>query len=1129
MARVFISHSSLDDEVSRRLMQSLREENFDRVFLDFDKHAGIQPGTDWEKTLYSEIEACQAVIVILTKNWLDSKWCFAEFAQARALGKAIFPVIETPSGEAIVGGDLQSIDLTSDREGGLERLFMALNETALQSPEGFKLEKGTSPFPGLSAFEENHAAVFFGRDDIISKLLEVLRQRRTRGGDRLIALLGASGSGKSSLLRAGLLPRLRRDQKNWIVLDVFRPEYDPFGKLIAALLFHCGNAKQLPDWEIALESEKPEAALRQIVRHLRRTFKAQEAQILIPIDQAEESFTNTSSELRERFFALLSKVLAPELPFVALATIRSDYVGLLQSEDNLLVSFSAIPLAPMPLERIGTVIRGPSRIAGIGVDDDLISTITHDAKSSDALPLIAFTLRELYDRFGGNGTLTLAEYEALGDREGGFNPLENAVRKVVEETLPQDTRSEDDNKALREAFIPGLVRLNSRGDYVRRQMKFDAVSSAAKPFIKKLIEARLLVKRGHAGRNKAIIEVAHEAIFRVWPELSSWLAEERDFLAGKNRLEDALADWEKLGGQEKGLLTGILLERAHTWLLDYPGRLNEAEREYLRLSIDHDTQIRKQAEEQKERLRKAELEAVRLEKLQAEERAMAARRFQKGAIFAALVLAVFAVGAGYAAWRAINAEKLAVTAQMEERAAREHAEETERDAIYLTTSLVFDVVQQINNLAGVDVGVVESLMEATQEFQQKLRETGRMKPQMLLGESRAHMGVAGTLLARGETEKAIERAEQGLLVARELVALEPESRDWRLHLANTLSDIGATKLDLADLEGANENMVESLAISRKLADAEPDNHDLHFGLLRSLIRLGSYQIDVIGAHDDGHRSFAEAVKIAENALNAHPDHAQWKYVLSFAVSSLGRTKMEQGNYEAALADYSSSAEILNELIVNEPNNATYKSDLVFVEGRVASLYFEQEEFVKTIETCNSALIRIGNLLLLSPQNILWQRAQALLLALKGDAQLTLGHVEDASPGIEQSLRTIQTLSDADTDNTNLLNDRAAILQRVGDLRLAEGDVEAALAAFLMANKIADQLILSAPANPKYKLGKVEQLKRIIEISPLEDRARYGELALALLSELDGQAILKPKHASWPEDIRAAMAGGDQDQ
>ena len=203
MARVFISHSSRDNEAATRIKTWLHERGFEAPFLDFDKHAGIPPGADWERTLYREIEQSEAVIIVQTPNWLESKWCFAEFTQARALGKPIFPLIETPNGDTLVSPDIQALDLRRDREGGLERLARELTRIALDAQGGFPWDASRPPYPGLLAFQEEDAALYFGRDDDIRRLMERLEARRAQGGARLVALLGASGSGKSSLLRAG--------------------------------------------------------------------------------------------------------------------------------------------------------------------------------------------------------------------------------------------------------------------------------------------------------------------------------------------------------------------------------------------------------------------------------------------------------------------------------------------------------------------------------------------------------------------------------------------------------------------------------------------------------------------------------------------------------------------------------------------------------------------------------------------------------------------------------------------------------------------------------------------------------------------------------------------------------------
>jgi hypothetical protein len=147
MARVFISHSSRDKEPAERIKAWLNEQGFEAPFLDFDKHAGIPPGADWEKTLYREIERSEAVIIIQTPNWLESKWCFAEFTQARALGKPIFPIIEAPTGDTLISPDIQTLDLRSDRAGGLERLSRELTQIALDAPGGLIGMRSARPIP----------------------------------------------------------------------------------------------------------------------------------------------------------------------------------------------------------------------------------------------------------------------------------------------------------------------------------------------------------------------------------------------------------------------------------------------------------------------------------------------------------------------------------------------------------------------------------------------------------------------------------------------------------------------------------------------------------------------------------------------------------------------------------------------------------------------------------------------------------------------------------------------------------------------------------------------------------------------------------------------------------------------
>jgi WD40 repeat protein len=636
MSQIFISHSSRDGEQAARLLEWLHANGFQQTFLDFDKHAGLAPGSDWERSLYREMTAAEAVILILTKNWFDSKWCFAEFTQARALGKAIFPLIEAPTGETFVSRDLQHLDLVKDREGGLAQLAEELNEVVLNARGGFAWDHKRPPYPGLLALDEADAAIYFGRDDDVRRLIERLNARRAQGGAKMLALLGASGAGKSSLLRAGVLPRIKRDRHNWIALPPFRPQIHPLAELAQAVAIALGSGADWRKWRDEFAAENLGATLSDLARDLRAKHGANEAQILITVDQSEELFGASDKAESQAFLRVLNAMQDEHLPFLAVLALRSDFLGELQRAPMLSAPFEDFPLKPMPLARVRDIIEGPARIAALTVDDALVMAAMHDAATDDALPLLAFALRELYDRFGKSKHLTLEAYRALGDAAAQLSPLENAVRRKADEVLAAAKPSAEDLQALREAFVPAMVRVNAEGEYVRRPARVDALSAKARPLIESLARARLLVieKDGDV----TVVEVAHEALLRKWPLLRGWLDEEREFLIGKDQLEQDLLDWEKAPAEQKieALLTGLKLTRARSWLISKPLQLTEAERKFIQSSITHHDE-----------------EAERREKFR--------RRVQRATRFAAIAFAVISVISVVAFWIARQQQAVAMS------------------------------------------------------------------------------------------------------------------------------------------------------------------------------------------------------------------------------------------------------------------------------------------------------------------------------------------------------------------------------------------------------------------------------------------------------------------------------------
>jgi hypothetical protein len=593
MARVFLSHSSRDNSSAGRMKAWLEQQGFEAPFLDFDKDSGIAPGADWQKTLFREIERSQAMLILQSANWSASKWCFAEFQQASALGKPIFQVIESADGDAgpTIAPDLQVLDLRQEREAGLEQLKKQLVEIALTAQSGFPWDGTRPPYPGLLAFEEEDAPIYFGRDDDIRHLIERLTARRTLGGARLLVLLGASGSGKSSLLRAGVLPRLGRSGQGWLVVPPFRPQSQPCQELARALALSAGRGVDWRDLHRSLlEGDRLgtlPAVLAEIASDLRMAAAANEAQILLSIDQGEELFGALVPEEVQRFFRILTAAMGGDLPFLAVMTLRSEFLGRLQAaeKDGLAARFEEVSLAPLPMAQIPAIIKGPARVAGLEVEEALVQQAAADAETEDALPLLAFALRELHERFGADRHRSLADYQALGDSKADLSPLENAVRRRADEVLTGMQPSDEQMKALRDAFVPAMVRFE-QNNYVRRPARWDALPPAAQPLLENLVSSRLLISREEEGHR--LLEVAHEALLRKWPLLRGWLDEDREFLIGSQQLEQDLQDWQKAGEKERAaaLLSGLKLQRAKAWLAERPQQLSDELRSFVQASSD---------------------------------------------------------------------------------------------------------------------------------------------------------------------------------------------------------------------------------------------------------------------------------------------------------------------------------------------------------------------------------------------------------------------------------------------------------------------------------------------------------------------------------------------------------------
>ncbi len=583
MSAIFISHSSRDGAAAAELKERLAAWGHASIFLDFDPEAGIPPGRDWERELYHQLRTCRAVLVLCSRHSMASHWCFAEITHAKSLGKYVFPLKIADCDVHPVLAGRQVLDLTAGREEAYGRLERALEEAL---GEGFPWDRSRPPYPGLMAFQEQDAAVFFGRGEEIHAGLESLERLRRYGAGRALMVLGASGSGKSSLVRAGLLPRLARDERRWLVLPPVRPLDRPWRELAAGFTRAFAALGQERGWrELRQELERaarasipsPEALLA-VVRDLRLASGHDEARVLLTLDQAEELLDESTGDVQGRFAALLQAALAaPESPLMAIGTLRTDLMADFQHHPATRdLEFDDLRLGPLTADGLLEIVEGPALVAGVDLEDGLGDAILEEAETEDALPLIAFALRELYERYGDDRRLDLEEYR------DGLGGLGGSVAQAAESVLAASPLAAGEEELLRGAML-SLARIDAEGRYARRAVRLKDLPAAVHGRLDAFALARLLVARGTGDERR--VEVAHEALFRSWDRLRAWLDEDRELLLWRKRLDAARREWQRTGRHAGALLAGPALEEGRRWLEQRASQLAEEEREFLEASV----------------------------------------------------------------------------------------------------------------------------------------------------------------------------------------------------------------------------------------------------------------------------------------------------------------------------------------------------------------------------------------------------------------------------------------------------------------------------------------------------------------------------------------------------------------
>ncbi len=471
-------------------------------------------------------------------------------------------------------------------------------------------EEIVNPYKGLQPFEEADADDFFGRDKLIDRLLDRLREGADALG-RFLAVIGPSGSGKSSVVKAGVIPALRRGalpgSERWFMVEMV-PGADPFGELASALLAVATAPPQ--DLQARLRAD-----VRGLVDVVNEILPDDQAELVLVVDQFEEVFTLTEDEAtRAHFLELLhTAVTSPESRLRVIVTMRADFYDrpLLYPQFGELVRKRNEVVLPLSADEMREAIIGPAERVGVTVETGLVAAIVADiAEQPGALPLLQYALTEVFERRQGN-VLTLEAYHASG---GVLGALARRAEEVYQAANPAA------QEAMRQLFLR-LVTLREGAEDTRRRVLLTELLSLAEDervihdVLDTLGKYRLLTFDHDPETRTPTVAVAHEALIREWERLRGWLDDNREDILLQRRLAAACKEWMQQGRDPSFLAVGMRLQQFEQLAERGTIALTEEEREYVRASVAE--RERREAEERARAEREALLERRSRQRLRA--------------------------------------------------------------------------------------------------------------------------------------------------------------------------------------------------------------------------------------------------------------------------------------------------------------------------------------------------------------------------------------------------------------------------------------------------------------------------------------------------------------------------------
>jgi formylglycine-generating enzyme required for sulfatase activity len=587
---IFFSYNNKDYDDVSVVAQLLSKDRFD-IALD---RWYLKPGRTWLEALEKVIYSCRVVLVFLGPHGLG-RWQVREKnlaldRQAENKDFLVIPVLLPGSDPPLGFLSLNTwIDLRNRsawrNEAFLSGLKHALNDDFRQvfDNEPKLVSENICPYRGLKFFREEDSSFFFGRSSFVERLEKVVAK------SNLVAVLGASGSGKSSVVRAGLLPFLRstRSDKNWEI-GTMVPGEAPLDNL-ATLLTSIMNPKLEDRHSLRKKAEEMSEALisgrESLAKLIARILENQPGtdRVMLVIDQWEEIYTLSGSEQQSDLFIdeLLNATASGDLSVVL--TVRSDFYTQLLENNNL---FSRLQDSFVGVSAIGSlemlqVINQPAKMVGLMVQVGLAERILEEVENQPGkLTLLEFVLELLWKR-RQNNTLTHDAYKEIGGVRGA---IATHAESVFNETLinNQKIAKRIFLRLVRPEFLIDSDRSSFR--HTKRSISFSDFDDESKPIIRLLADEHLIVTSRKESTGEEIVDIIHEALIEEWERLTNWIDQDQKFLEWREQFRPYMNAAIAKNFIEGTLLQGELLKEALLWMSQRQSDFGNLELQYVQKS-----------------------------------------------------------------------------------------------------------------------------------------------------------------------------------------------------------------------------------------------------------------------------------------------------------------------------------------------------------------------------------------------------------------------------------------------------------------------------------------------------------------------------------------------------------------